>query len=68
MDKYSSAKFTNNKGNVRHTYLIFFEHLPKAFIARVLIEPSPAAGQNIVNCWIHCSYYMLLWRWRRRRL
>eukprot|EP00985_Skeletonema_marinoi_P017784 scaffold9846_cov224-Skeletonema_marinoi.AAC.1 len=32
---------------LRHSHLLLIEHPAKVFIARVLIEPSPAAGQNI---------------------
>ena len=39
-----------------YSHLFLFEHLPKAFIAGMLIEPSSTAGQNIVHLWIHCSY------------
>jgi hypothetical protein len=35
------------------SYLLLLEHPPKVFIARVLIEPSSAAGQNVVDCGLH---------------
>lgn len=62
--KYSSTKFINRARKIlRLSYLLLLEHLPKVFIARVLIEPSSAAGQNIVRCWLHCLYYFLRDRW-----
>jgi len=35
------------------SYLLLLKHPPKVFITRVLIEPSPPARQNIIDCWLH---------------
>ena len=42
------------------TYLLLIEHPPKVCIARMLIEPSPTAGQHIVISWLHCQIIICL--------
>ena len=36
-----------------HTHLMLVEHLPEVLIARMLIEPSPTARQNVIISWLH---------------
>ena len=36
-----------------HTHLMLVEHLPEVLIARMLIEPSSTARQNVIISWLH---------------
>jgi len=46
-----------DEGNSGLSYLLLVNHLPEVLIARMLIEPSSAAWQNIVFSWLHYIHY-----------